>query len=110
MGAASAGAREAEVSGPPEWTQPASPADAESAGLQPLDRLRPGQAGRIVSIGPRQPGQRARLASFGVAPGAIVCLRQSRPATVLAVGETTLALDPAIAAGVIVLPIDEEGP
>ena len=81
-----------------------------SSVLLPLDRLAPGQAGRIVSIAPREPEQRARLASFGVVPGAVVTLRQSRPATVLCVGETTLALDPAIAAGLVVKPIQEEEP
>jgi Fe2+ transport system protein FeoA len=78
--------------------------------IQPLDRLPPGRAGRIVSIVPREPAQLARLASFGLVPGTIVRLQQSRPAVVVRTGETTLALDPAIAAGIAVKRIEEDEP
>jgi Fe2+ transport system protein FeoA len=97
MGAAPAGGLEATVSR--EWP-----------GTHPLDRLPPGRAGRILSIAPREPEQLARLASFGFVPGAVVRLQQSRPATVLRLGETVLALDPAIAAGVHVERIEEDEP
>jgi Fe2+ transport system protein FeoA len=78
--------------------------------VEPLDRLPAGRIGRIVSIVPREPGQLARLAGFGIVPGTIVRLVQCRPAVVLWAGETTLALDPAIAAGISVRRIEEDGP
>jgi DtxR family Mn-dependent transcriptional regulator len=70
--------------------------------VQPLDRLPLGRAGRIVYIVPREPEQLVKLSSLGIVPGAIVRLQQSRPAAVIRVGETTLALDASIAAGIYV--------
>jgi DtxR family Mn-dependent transcriptional regulator len=78
--------------------------------VQPLDRLPVGRAARIVYIVPRGPEQLVRLASLGVVPGATVRLQQSRPAAVLCVGETTLALDPAIVAEIYVKRIAEAVP
>jgi DtxR family Mn-dependent transcriptional regulator len=75
--------------------------------LDRLDRLAPGQSGRIVYIVPREPGRLARLAGLGVVPGAVVHFQQKTPAAVLRVGETTLALDPAIAAEIYVRRVDE---
>jgi len=75
--------------------------------VQPMDRLPPGRVVRIVYIVPRSPEQLARLASLGVVPGATVRLQQTRPAAVLCVGETTLALDPAIAGEIYVKRIAE---
>jgi DtxR family Mn-dependent transcriptional regulator len=70
--------------------------------VQPLDRLPVGQAARVVYIAPRQPERLTKLLNFGVVPGAIVQLQQTHPAAVLRVGETTLALDPEIAAEIYV--------
>jgi Fe2+ transport system protein FeoA len=78
--------------------------------VQPLDRIPVGRSARIVYIVPRGPEQLVRLASFGVVPGATVRLQQSRPAAVLCVGETTLALDPAIVADIYVKRIAEVVP
>jgi DtxR family Mn-dependent transcriptional regulator len=70
--------------------------------VQPLLRLAPGQSGRIVHIVPGKPGRLVRLSNLGVVPGATVCLQQSRPAAVIRVGETTLALDAEIASEIYV--------
>ena len=93
------------------WGAGAAPqAIAPDLLVQPLDWLPAGGAGRIVSIVPREPGQLARLASFGVVPGTVVRLQQCRPAVGVRIGETTLALDPAIAAGISVKRIEEDEP
>lgn len=78
--------------------------------VQPLDKLPVGRAGRIVYIVPREPEQLLRLSSFGIVPGALVRLQQSLPTPVLRVGETTLALDAAIAGGIYVKRIGEDAP
>jgi DtxR family transcriptional regulator, Mn-dependent transcriptional regulator len=70
--------------------------------VQPLDRLPIGRSGRIAYIVPRQPEQLVKLSSLGIVPGAIVALQQTRPAAVVRVGETTLALDASIAASIYV--------
>jgi Fe2+ transport system protein FeoA len=110
MGATPARRLEARVSHGP-WEAGATPqAIAADFLVQPLDWLPAGKAGRIVSIVPREPGQLARLASFGIVPGTIGHLQQCRPAVVVRTGETTLALDPAIAAGISVKRIEEDEP
>lgn len=70
--------------------------------VAPLDRLPIGQEGRIVYIAPREPDRLVRLAHLGVVPGATVRLQQSSPAAVIRIGETTLAVDPAIAGEIYV--------
>lgn len=70
--------------------------------VQPLDRLAVGQTGRIVYIAPREPARLARLGTLGIVPGATVHLQQKSPAAVLRVGETTLAVEPAIAGEIYV--------
>jgi DtxR family transcriptional regulator, Mn-dependent transcriptional regulator len=77
--------------------------------LERLDRLAPGQGGRIVYIVPREPARLVKLAGLGVVPGAVVHLQQKTPAAVLRVGETTLALDPAMAAEIYVRRVDGVG-
>lgn len=78
--------------------------------VQPLDRLPLGRPGRIVYVVPREPEQLVRLSSFGIVPGAVVRLQQIHPAAVLRVGQTTLAVDGAIAAGIYVKRIGEDPP
>jgi DtxR family Mn-dependent transcriptional regulator len=75
--------------------------------VQPLDALAPGQAGRIVHIVSREPGRLVKLAGLGLVPGAVVHLQQKTPATVLRIGETTIAFDPAIASEIYVRRVDE---
>ena len=70
--------------------------------VQPLDRLGVGQSGRIVYIVPRESERLVRLSNLGIVPGATVSLRQKSPAAVLSIGETTLAIDPAIAGEIYV--------
>jgi DtxR family Mn-dependent transcriptional regulator len=70
--------------------------------VQPLDRLGVGEDARIVYIAPRDPDRLVRLSSLGVVPGARVHLQQRLPAAVVRLGETVLALDPAIAGEIYV--------
>ena len=70
--------------------------------VQPLDRLPAGAEGRIVYIVPRDRERLAPLTNLGIVPGARVRVRQKVPAFVLALGETTLAVDPAIAGEIYV--------
>ncbi len=70
--------------------------------VQPLDRLGPGEAGRIVYVVPRDAAMLVRLANLGVVPGAVVRLQQRTPAAVIRIGETTLAVEPAIAGEIYV--------
>ena len=70
--------------------------------VQPLDRLGPGEAGRIVYVVPKDAAMLVRLANLGVVPGAVVRLQQRTPAAVIRVGETTLAVEPAIAGEIYV--------
>jgi DtxR family Mn-dependent transcriptional regulator len=70
--------------------------------VQPLDRLSVGERGRIVYIVPRDPERLVRLSNLGIVPGATVSLQQKSPAAVLRIGETTLAMDSAIAGEIYV--------
>lgn len=70
--------------------------------VQPLEQLATGQSARIVYIVPRDPTRLVRLSSLGLVPGAIVRLEQKRPAVVVGVGETTLAVDREIAGEIYV--------
>lgn len=71
--------------------------DAVAPLVQPLERIPLGEPARIVHIVARDPQRISKLSSLGVVPGAIVALRQLRPAAVVTLGQTTLALDPEIA-------------
>jgi DtxR family Mn-dependent transcriptional regulator len=57
---------------------------------------------RVVFIAPGTHQRLDRLAAVGLAPGSRLRLHQKRPATVIALGETTLALDEEIAAEIYV--------
>ncbi len=65
-----------------------------------LSQVPVGEEVRIVRIAPGHPDRMIRLSGMGVVPGAVVRVCQRRPATVLALGETILALDPEISAGI----------
>ncbi len=75
--------------------------------VQPLDQLAAGESARIVYIAPKHPDQLVRLSNLGVVPGAAVRLQQKRPATVIAIGETTLAVDSEITEDIYVKRLDE---
>jgi len=74
--------------------------------VRPLPQLAPGDEAKIVYIVPAHPDQLVRLSNLGVVPGSTIRLRQSRPAFVLRVGETTLALDSEIAREIYVKKLD----
>jgi DtxR family Mn-dependent transcriptional regulator len=62
-----------------------------------LDHLAAGETGTVSLISSRSPERLRRLGTLGLMPGAAVRLRQKRPAFVLEVGETTLALEKELA-------------
>lgn len=70
--------------------------------VQPLEQLAAGRSARIVYIVPRDPSRLVRLSSLGLVPGATLRLEQKRPAVVVGLGETTLALDREIAGEIYV--------
>ena len=61
-----------------------------------------GARGKIVFVAPRWADRMDRLASLGVVPGTEVRLTQRSPSVVIEAGETTLALDPEVAAEIFV--------
>lgn len=65
-----------------------------------------GRCGRVVEVALSDPMLTARLAHFGLVPGALVEVEQAWPAAVVRLGETTLALDDAIAAAIYVHAIE----
>ncbi len=77
--------------------RPPAPEPAPCEALS-VDRLPAGQTARVLSLG----GSRNRLAVFGLVPGTEITLLQRRPACVVQVGETELALDREIARRILV--------
>ena len=67
----------------------------------PITGLGPGESGVIDHLA-GEPRDKIRLAGFGVAPGAKVRVVRHRPASVLEIGSTTLALDAEMAALILV--------
>ena len=65
-----------------------------------LSQVPEGEEVRIVRIVSGHPDRMIRLSGIGVVPGAVVRVCQRTPATVVALGETTLALDPEVSAGI----------
>jgi DtxR family Mn-dependent transcriptional regulator len=61
--------------------------------VQPLRRLPVGRSARIVHVVPKHPERMVRLSNLGLVPGTVLRLQQRRPAFVVHVGETVLALD-----------------
>ena len=84
----------------PDVEEPAPTLDERS--VQTLSTLAVGRDARVVAIAPRDPTRRLRLAHFGLVAGATIHLQQRTPATVLRVGETTLAVEPDVAAEIYV--------
>ena len=70
--------------------------------IEPLSRLRPGQDARVVHVAARETGRLVKLSTMGVVPGAVVRLLQRKPAVILEIGHTTLALDEAITSDIFV--------
>jgi DtxR family Mn-dependent transcriptional regulator len=67
-----------------------------------LDHWAVGERGRISMISSRSPDRLRRLGTLGIHPGAEIRLRQKRPAFVIEVGETTLALERELATEIFV--------
>jgi DtxR family Mn-dependent transcriptional regulator len=61
-----------------------------------------GTHGRVAFIAPRFHKRLDRLAAVGLVPGSVVRLHQKQPSVVIAIGETTLALDDEIAAEIYI--------
>ena len=75
--------------------------------IVPLTELSVGAMGRIVFLTPRFPQQLDRLGALGVVPGTRLRLHQKRPAFVVQIGETELALDGDIAREIYVRRVSE---
>lgn len=70
--------------------------------VQRVSDLKVGQVGRIAFIAPRHHSHLDRLGCLGVVPGAEIRLHQKFPSFVIAIGETTLAIDREIAEEIFV--------
>lgn len=73
-----------------------TPRDSIAPLVVPLTNLDVGEKGRIIFMAPSSHARLDKLGSLGLVPGSIVRLHQKKPAYVIEIGETTLALDPAI--------------
>ena len=73
------------------------PAATENHPVQTLDHLRPGELARVLKVSAADTPMLMKLSQLGLVPGAEVRVQQSRPASVVRVGETTVALQRAVA-------------
>jgi DtxR family Mn-dependent transcriptional regulator len=76
--------------------------------VRPLTNLDAGDEARIVYIVPTDSDQLVRLSNLGIVPGATVRLQQRRPAYVLTLGETSLALDTEVGREIYVRKVENE--
>ncbi len=74
--------------------------------VMPFTELDIGQKARVVFIVPKTYARLEKLGSMGLVPGSIVRLQQKKPAFVLELGQTTLALDPEIVKDIFVKKAD----
>ncbi|MCG3172733.1 MAG: hypothetical protein GMKNLPBB_00888 [Myxococcota bacterium] len=70
-----------------------------------LDQAPAGERLIVVSVDASRSGRIARLAGLGLVPGCELILRQRKPALVVDMGETTLALDELVARAIMVTPL-----
>jgi len=75
----------------------ALPSAGERHPVETLDHLRPGESARVLSVSAADVPMLMKLSQLGLGPGAEVRMQQSRPAAVVRVGETTVALQRAVA-------------
>lgn len=69
----------------------------------PLASLARGESARITDMPfGDTPNRWVRLSALGLVPGAVVVLRQRKPAAIVAIGATRIALDPEIAERILV--------
>lgn len=71
--------------------------DPPSRVARPIAQLALGESGRIVRIDMSDPQRLVRLSTLGIVPGAVLMLLQRRPATIVKVAQTTVALDADVA-------------
>ena len=69
-----------------------------------------GERVRVLCLGARSSGRYLRLAAFGLVPGSELELLERRPACVVRIDETELALDPDIAGEILVERVNAETP
>ena len=72
-------------------------AAAESHPVQTLDHLRRGESARVLKVSAADIPMLMKLSQLGLVPGAEIRMEQSRPAAIVRVGETTVALQRAVA-------------
>jgi Fe2+ transport system protein FeoA len=65
--------------------------------VQTLDHLGPGALARVLEVSAVDTSMLMKLSQLGLVPGAEVKVHQSRPAAVVRIGETTVALQRAVA-------------
>ena len=65
--------------------------------VQTLEHLRRGESARILKVSAADVPMLMKLSQLGLVPGAEVRMEQSRPAAIVRVGETTVALQRAVA-------------
>ena len=68
----------------------------------PLPDLAEGETSELVCLNCTHASRRNALAVFGLVPGSRLVLQQKRPAFVVRIGETELALEPSIASDILV--------
>lgn len=74
-------------------------------GVRPLAELRSGATALVACLGGKNGNRQGTLSVFGFVPGAEITLLQQRPACVVRVGETELAIDADIAREILVRPV-----
>jgi len=87
------------------------PARGESplpTGIRLLSEAKRGEQVEVMCLGSTTSPRHQRLAVFGMVPGARITVVQQRPACVVRVDETELALDPEIARDILVHPAEKE--
>jgi DtxR family Mn-dependent transcriptional regulator len=72
-----------------------------------LDKLYPGESGKVTYIKPASHSILEQLISFGLSPGVIVTLTQNRPVFCVKFEETELALDRDVVRNIFVWKFDE---
>jgi Fe2+ transport system protein FeoA len=70
----------------------------------PLYDLVPGQWAHITALRCTDLGRLDRLGGYGLVPGSLIRLRQTRPALILEIGETVLSMDHDVAHDILVQP------
>lgn len=76
--------------------------DTARALLMPLDQMKEGEEGRVAYLLSPDSPDAQRLLSMGLVPGSPVRLEQTRPAFVVSAGANTVAMEAAVAGGIVV--------